>query len=471
MMDGALIEQFCAIVGSSNALTEPTDIEPYVTDTRGRLNAASPLVLRPSNTQQVSAIAKLANATGTPLVPQGGNTGLVGGGLPRAGERDVIVSLARMDAILDVDPTTNTMVVEAGAILQNVQEAAQNAGRLFPLSLGSQGSARIGGLIGSNAGGTGVLAYGTTRDLVMGLEVVLADGRVLNTLSRLRKDNTGYDLRALFVGAEGTLGFVTKAVLKLHPNPAGREVAYAAVDSPQAALELFHQAQALAGSNLTAFEFMSARAMGFALRHSSAKLRPPFAEAPPWSILLEISSGRSAEDARILMETILTRSFESGTVQDAALAQNSAQQDGFWLLREEMSWAQKPEGASIKHDIAVPVGRIPSFIEKADAAVLAICPEARIVNFGHLGDGNLHYNITQPKGWEPSRFLALEETIHNAVYEQVVAHDGTISAEHGIGQIKRTRLATLKDPVALATMAAIKASLDPNGIMNPGKVL
>jgi FAD/FMN-containing dehydrogenase len=470
-MDDTLIKRFAAIVGAQNTLTGKDAIAPYVTDPRGRLTAPSPLVLRPANTGEVSAIAALASETGTAIIPQGGNTGLVGGGLPREGSEDVIVSLTRMAAIVDTDPATNTMVVEAGTILQNVQDAAADAGRLFPLSLGSQGSARIGGLISSNAGGTGVLAYGTIRDLVMGLEVVLADGSVIDGLSRLRKDNTGYDLRGLFVGAEGTLGIVTKAVLKLFPAPAGREVAYAAVKSPQAALDLLHRAQGLAGSGLTAFEFMSQRAMTFALRHSGANLRPPFADPPPWSVLIEISSGRSAEDARETIETLLSGAFEDEAITDAAIAQNIAQQDAFWLLREEMSWAQKPEGASIKHDIAVPVGQIPAFIEKADAAVHSVCPDARIVNFGHLGDGNLHYNITQPIGWETERFFELEEAIHDSVYEQVARHEGTISAEHGIGQIKKNRLAELKDPVALATMRAIKAALDPKGIMNPGKML
>ncbi|MDA8870960.1 FAD-binding oxidoreductase [Rhizobiaceae bacterium] len=467
-----LLARFAALVDEGAALHGNEATAAYVTDTRDRLGAPAALVLRPRETSQIAAILALATETRTPIIPQGGNTGLVGAGLPTVsgGGHEIIVSLQRMDKVLDVDPATNTMTVEAGCILQRAQEAAADHERLFPLSLGAEGSARIGGNIGSNAGGTGVLAYGNTRELTMGLEVVLPTGEVLDLMSRLRKDNTGYDLKNLFVGAEGTLGIVTKAVLKLFPRPAGREVAYVACASIGDALGLLSLAQSKAGAGLTAFEFMSQTAMAFTLKNAQG-IRPPLSEPSPWAVLLEISSGRSAEDARATMEAVLTQAYETGTITDATIAESGAQQAAFWKLREEMSWAQKPEGGSIKHDIAVPVGQVPAFVAAADAAVLAILPEARICNFGHLGDGNLHYNISQPVGWEAARFFEFEEAIHDAVYAEVAQQNGSISAEHGIGQIKRERLAASKNPVALALMRRLKQEIDPAGIMNPGKVL
>ncbi|MEM9734542.1 MAG: FAD-binding oxidoreductase [Pseudomonadota bacterium] len=471
-MDADLKARFAAIVGSRHALDQAADIAPYIEDTRGRWNGRSSLVLRPGSVAEVSAILTLANETGTPIIPQGGNTGLVGAGLPwlEGGGREIMLSLSRMNRVLDVDADTNTMLVEAGCVLETIQKAAEEADRLFPLSLGSQGSCQIGGNISSNAGGTAVLAYGNTRELVMGLEAVLPSGAVWNGLSRLRKDNTGYDLKNLLVGAEGTLGVVTKAVLKLFPKPRGREVAYVALASPSYALKLLHRAKATAGNGLTGFEFMATMAMEFTLKHTQGARRPVKSRAP-WYVLVEISSGRSAHDARAMMESTLEEAFEADLLVDASIAQSTAQQDAFWKLREDMSWAQKPEGASIKHDISVPVGALPAFIEKADRAVLAIVPEARIVNFGHMGDGNLHYNISQPVGWTREQFFAHEEAIHEAVYDLVIAMEGSISAEHGVGQMKRDKLATIKDPTALAMMRSIKDALDPKGIMNPGKVL
>ncbi|MEL6504046.1 MAG: FAD-binding oxidoreductase [Pseudomonadota bacterium] len=471
-MDRDLKSRFATIVGERHALDQAADIAPYIEDTRGRWNGTSSLVLRPGSVAEVSAILALATQTRTPVIPQGGNTGLVGAGLPwlEGGGREVILSLGRMNRVLDVDGDTNTMVVEAGCVLETIQKAAEEADRLFPLSLGSQGSCQIGGNISSNAGGTAVLAYGNTRDLVMGLEAVLPSGAVWNGLSRLRKDNTGYDLKNLLVGAEGTLGVVTKAVLKLFPRPRGREVAYVAVQSPNHALKLLNRAKATVGNGLTGFEFMAAVAMEFTLKHTQGARRP-VETASPWYVLVEISSGRCAQDARASMEAILQEAFEADLLVDATIALSAAQQDAFWKLREDMSWAQKPEGASIKHDISVPVGALPAFIEKADKAVLTIVPEARIVNFGHMGDGNLHYNISQPVGWEREQFFAHEEAIHEAVYDLVIAMEGSISAEHGVGQMKRDKLATFKDPTALSMMRSIKDALDPAGIMNPGKVL
>lgn len=472
-MQQNLIDQFTAIVGERYALVAKPDIEPYVTDTRGRYGATSSLVLRPDSVDQVSAIMTLANKTGTPIIPQGGNTGLVGGGLPlnngQGGE--VMLSLGRLNKIIDVDPDSNTMTVESGVILETIQNAADNADRLFPLSLGAQGTCQIGGNIGTNAGGTGVLAYGNTRDLVMGLEAVLPTGEVWNGLSRLRKDNTGYDLKNLFVGAEGTLGVVTKAVLKLFPKPRGREVAYVGLKSPEMALSLLNMAKNQAGNTLTAFELMASIAMEFTLKHAQNKIRRPIEGHHPWYVLMEISSPRSAQDAREILETVLGEALENNKIDDAVLAESIEQQRMFWTLREDMSWAQKPEGASIKHDIAVPVGSIPDFIKAADKAVLDIVPDARIVNFGHLGDGNLHYNISQPVGWTAEDYFVHEPAVHEAVYQQVAAYSGSISAEHGIGQMKRDKLAKIKDPTALALMRSIKQTLDPNGIMNPGKVI
>jgi FAD/FMN-containing dehydrogenase len=430
-------------------------------------------VLRPGSVEEISEIMKLASETKTPVIPQAGNTGLVGGGIPLegGGSGEIILSIGRLNQVLDVDTDSNTITVEAGAVLETLQNAADEADRLFPLSLGSQGTCQIGGNIGSNAGGTGVLAYGNTRELVMGLEAVLPTGEIWNGLSRLRKDNTGYDLKNLFIGSEGTLGVITKAVVKLFPKPKGREVAFVGINSTQAALDLLNLAKGSVGNGLTAFEFLAEIGMQFTLRHSQNGTRAPIEGSYPWYILMEISSGQSAEDARASMESILESGFEAGIVEDATIAESLAQQNAFWQLREDMSDSQKPEGASIKHDIAVPVGSLPQFIEEADAAVLKILPDARIVNFGHMGDGNLHYNISQPVGWEREQFFEFEPAINDAVYDLIAKYHGSISAEHGIGQMKRDKLAKIKDPTALFLMRKIKAALDPEGIMNPGKVI
>ncbi|NRB31926.1 MAG: FAD-binding oxidoreductase [Rhizobiaceae bacterium] len=473
IMQANLMDRFTAIVGERYALRTDADIAPFVTDMRGRYAAPSPLVLRPGSVEEIAAILKLATETGTAIVPQGGNTGLVGGGLPlnNGDGSEVMLSLSRLNKIIELDADSNTMTVEAGVILENIQNAADEADLLFPLSLGAQGSCQIGGNIGTNAGGTGVLAYGNTRDLIMGLEAVLPTGEIWNGLTRLRKDNTGYDLKNLFIGGEGTLGVVTKAVLKLFPKPKGREVAYVALQTPQQALKLFNSAKAQAGNSLTAFEFMAGIAMEMTLKHAQNNVRRPIEGAHPWYVLMEISSSRSAKDARDILEGVLGEALENEIIQDAVLAESLEQQRTFWTLREDMSPAQKPEGASIKHDISVPVGSIPDFIVAADKAVLDIVPDARIVNFGHMGDGNLHYNISQPVGWDADAFFAYEPQIHESVYEQVVAFNGSISAEHGIGQMKRDKLARIKDPTALAMMRSIKDALDPAGIMNPGKVI
>ncbi len=466
----ALLDRFAAIVGAEHAFTEPDDIAPFVTERRGLYPGLSRLVLRPGSVDEVSRVMKLASETGVAVVPQGGNTGLVGGGMPDRSGRQVILSLSRMNRIREIDTLSNTITAEAGVILQTLHEAAEAAERMFPLSLASQGSCEIGGNLSTNAGGTAVLAYGNARELCLGVEVVLPTGEVFDDLRKLKKDNTGYDLKNLFVGAEGTLGVITAAVLKLFPKPRGKEAAIAGLESPQAALELLARAQERAGSGLTAFELIGRRPIEFALRHV------PGAHAPlegdwPWYVLMEVSSGRSAEEARTTIEEILGGGLEGGLVGDAVIAASLAQVAAFWRLREDISEAQRPEGASIKHDISVPVASIPVFIERADAAVASVSPQARVVCFGHMGDGNLHYNVSQPAGGDPQAFLSLYRQMNKAVHAVVHDLNGSISAEHGIGQLKRDELAETAPPVGLELMRRIKAVVDPAGIMNPGKVI
>lgn len=461
-----LIDQFRKIVGDRHAITDAADIEPYVTEERNLFHGRSPLVLRPGSTAEVSAICKLASAHNIALVPQGGNTGLVGGQTPHNGE--VVVSLRRLDKIREVDTASNTMTVEAGVVLQIAQAKAAEVDRLFPLSLGAEGSCTIGGNLSTNAGGTAALAYGVAREMALGLEVVLADGRVLNLLSKLKKDNTGYNLHNLFIGAEGTLGIITAATLKLFPKPRAIETAFVGLKSPAAALKLLTIAQGEAANALTSFELLSEMAVDFSVRHG-IDVRDPLQAKHPWYVLMELSS--PGEDARTPLETILARAMEEEIVDDAVIAANLTQRAGFWKLRDEMSAAQKPEGGSIKHDISVPVAAVPAFIAEADAAVVKLIPGARPVPFGHLGDGNLHYNVSQPVGANTADFLARWHEMNAVVFEIVLRMGGSISAEHGIGVLKRDELPEVKDKTAIELMRSIKAMLDPHGIMNPGKVL
>lgn len=469
-MDASLIERFVAIVGERYALREEADIAPYVTERRGLWAGKTPLVLRPGTVDEVSEILKLATETGTPIVPQGGNTGLVGGQMPDQSGDEVVLSLSRFDKIRDLDLQSNTITVEAGVTLQRLRDAAEEAGKLFPLSLASQGTAQIGGNLSSNAGGTGVLAYGNTRDLCLGVEVVLPTGEVLDDLRKLKKDNTGYDLKNLFVGAEGTLGVITAAVMKLYPQPRGREIAWLGVRSPADALKLFGKASDRAGQSLTGFELMIHDSLEFVLRHVPDTAHP-LSEPYPWYVLMEISSGRSADDARKLIEEILEEGFEDELVADGVLAESLTQAAALWNLREHMSEAQKPEGASIKHDVSVPVALIPQFIDEAWEAVKRLEPEARLVCFGHMGDGNLHYNISQPVETQPADFLARYREINDAVHEIVRAYNGSISAEHGIGRMKRDELIATAPAVATDLMRRVKKAFDPAGIMNPNKVI
>jgi FAD/FMN-containing dehydrogenase len=462
-----LIARFGAIVGDKYAVTDQADVAQYVTEERNLFHGASPLVLRPGSTAEVAAICKLATETRTALVPQGGNTGLVGGQTPYGGE--VMISLRRMDKIRDIDVQSNTMTAEAGVVLQVAQQRAGEVDRLFPLSLGSEGSCTIGGNLSTNAGGTAALAYGVAREMALGLEVVLADGRILNGLSKLKKDNTGYDLRNIFIGAEGTLGIITAATLKLFPKPRAMETTFVGLKSPEDALKLLDISRSEAAGQLTSFELIADIAVDFSVRHGIG-IRDPLESKHPWYVLMELSSSR--DDARATLEAILERGMEDGIVDDAVIAANIGQRQAFWKLREEISAAQKPEGGSIKHDVSVPVAAVPAFIAEASAAVVKLMPGARPVPFGHLGDGNIHYNVSQPKsGWTTADFLARWHDVNSVVFEIVLRMGGSISAEHGIGQLKVADLPSVKDPVAIELMHAMKAAFDPLNILNPGKVL
>src|SRR6266700_3136034 len=462
-----LIARFAAIVGDRYAVTAPSEIAPYLTEERGLYHGRSPLVLRPGSIAEVAAILKLANETKTPIVPQGGNTGLVGGQTPHQGE--VLISLRRLDRIREVDPTSNTMTCEAGVVLIKAQEAAAAAGRLFPLSLGAEGSCTIGGNLSTNAGGTGALAYGVARELVLGLEVVLADGRVMHNLRKLKKDNTGYDLRHLFIGAEGTLGVITAAVLRLFPRPRSVETAFVGMPSPHAALALLNLANERAGGAVTSFELIPRIALEFAVRHAPA-CRDPLADRHPWYVLMELTS-QAREGLRAAIEEILTAGAGASLVADATIAASLEQAKAIWLLRHHIADTQKYEGGSIKHDVSVPVTAVPDFIGEASAAVEAMIPDCRPCPFGHLGDGNVHFNISQPVGADRAAFLARWDEVNAAVFAIVARHGGSISAEHGIGLMKRDLLPGVTDPVAFDLMRSLKRMLDPMGILNPGKVL
>ncbi len=466
----SLIARFAAIVGKRYALHDAEEVAPYLAEPRGLFPGRSRLVLRPGSVDEVSRVLALASETGTPIVPQGGNTGLVGGQMPDQSGREVVLSLSRLNRIREIDIASNTMIAEAGVVLEAAQQAADAADRLFPLSLASQGSCQIGGNLSSNAGGTGVLAYGNARELCLGVEVVLPTGEVLDDLRKLRKDNTGYDLKNLFIGAEGTLGVITAAVLKLFPRPKGREVAWVGLSSPRQALALFSDALERGGNGLTGFELCARIAVDFALRHVPGTVRPLQSEHD-WYVLVEISSGRSPEDARALIEDILSAGIEKGLATDAVIAESLAQAAAFWRLREAMSEAQRAEGVSIKHDISVPVAAIPDFIDEAGRAVRAIEPGARFVTFGHMGDGNLHYNISQPETVSGAAFKARYREVNDRVHDVVRAFGGSISAEHGIGQMKRDELVATAPPVATDLMRRVRNAFDPAGIMNPGKLV
>jgi FAD/FMN-containing dehydrogenase len=462
-----VLARFAAIVGPKNTVTDPAEQEGYLVEGRGLYHGHTPMVLRPGSTADVAAILKLASETATPIVPQGGNTGLVGGQIPHHGE--LVLSLVRLDRIREVDATSNAMTCEAGVILAKAQDAAAAVDRLFPLSLGAEGSCTIGGNLSTNAGGTGALAYGVARDLVLGLEVVLADGRVWNGLNKLKKDNTGYDLKNLFVGAEGTLGIITAAVLKLFPRPRSVETAFVGLPSPRAALQLLNLVQDRTGGAATSFELIARIALDFAVRHGKG-CRDPLSGPHPWYVLLELSSQQS-EGLRATLVDLLETAVDSGLITDAVIAESLEQSNSFWHLRTTITETQKPEGGSIKHDVSVPIAAVPDFLEEASAAVQAMIPGARPCPFGHLGDGNLHFNISQPIGADKDVFLARWYEVNALVHGVVTKYGGSISAEHGVGVMKRELLPGVKDPVALEMMRALKRTLDPKGILNPGKVV
>lgn len=463
-------DRFAELIGAANVLTNPEDQAPYLTEWRDLYRGTTPMVLRPGNVDEVAAIMRHAYEHDIKIVPQGGNTGLVGGQIPQETGDEIVLSLSRLNRIRAVDPAGFTITVEAGVILETLHIEADKVDRLFPLSLGAQGSCQIGGNISTNAGGTAVLAYGNTRDLVLGLEVVLPTGEIWNGLRTLRKDNTGYDLKQLFIGAEGTLGIITAASLKLFPKPRKLEAAFIGLPDPQAALRLFTTAKAQAGPVLTGFEIMPRVGLEFCLRHLEGA-RDPLEGEHRWYVLMELSSGSDAFPIRDLMEGILAEAFEEGLVEDAAFAQNLSQVQDFWHIRHGMSEVQKPEGGSIKHDVSVPVASIPDFLDKAMAAVETFVPGCRPVPFGHIGDGNIHFNVSQPLGADKEAYLAKWDEMNAIVHGIVHEFGGSISAEHGIGRLKRPLLKDVKSGIELDLMRRIKNDLDPKNLLNPGRIL
>ncbi len=464
-----LVDSLRAAVGTTNVIVDG-DLSAWEVDWRKRYRGRALAVVRPATTREVAAVVKACAEHGAAIVTQGGNTGLVGASIPNDSGTQVLLSLARMNRVRAIDAANLAMTVDAGCILQAVQEAAAAQGLLFALSLAAEGSCTIGGNLATNAGGTQVLRYGNARELCLGLEVVTAAGEVWDGLTGLRKDNTGYDLRDLFIGSEGTLGVITGATLKLHPQPAAVTTALAALPTLEAAVELLQLAQSRLGAGLTGFEVMGRYALGLVRTHMSQLAQP----LPPseWTVLLEQSDSESETHAQALFETLLETALERGLITDAAVASSLEQSNAMWHLRESIPMAQAVEGANIKHDIALPVSSIARFVAGTDAALLRAFPGVRLVNFGHLGDGNLHYNVQAPDGADAAAFLRdHEQAVNTIVYDAVGAYAGSISAEHGVGALKRDELARRKSPVALQLMYAIKQALDPHGLMNPGRVL
>jgi FAD/FMN-containing dehydrogenase len=459
-----------AALGPAGCIELAGDLEPYLTDFRGLYRGTTPLVARPSATDEVSRVLAICHELGVGVVPHGGNTSYCGGATPHARGDEIVLSLARMNRVREVDAANFSITVEAGCLLADVQSAAAAVDRYFPLSLGSEGSCQIGGNLSTNAGGLNALRYGVARELALGLEVVLADGRVLDGLTSLRKDNTGFDLRDLFIGAEGTLGVITAASLKLFPRPRTTETVFLAVPGLGAAVSLLARLRAATGDLVSSFEYLPRSAVEMTTRHIPG-VADPLGHAHLAYVLCEVSTAREDPVLRGLLEAELTAAMADGLVLDAAFAESFAQRDALWRLRESVPEAQRMEGASIKHDISVPVAALPRFAEEATAAVLAIVPGGRMVTYGHVGDGNLHFNVSVPSGGDAREFLAKAPAIHEAVYELVRRFRGSISAEHGIGRLKRGALARHKGSVDLEIMRAIKRALDPKGIMNPGKVL
>ncbi len=458
----AVLERLKAIVGPAGFSVDPDELAPHLVEWRERFTGKTALLLKPADVQEVAAVVRVCAEAEVGIVPQGGNTGLVGGQIPRPEGGDLLLSLGRMNRIRNVDPVDNSMLVEAGCTLAAAQEAAAGVDRLLPLSLAAEGTSQVGGNLSTNAGGIHVLRYGNAREGVLGLEVVTADGEIWNGLRALRKDNTGYDLKHLFIGAEGTLGIVTAAVLKLFPRPRQVQTFFAAVPDPDRVLGLLSLARELTGDGVYAFEMISRFALELVTRHLPGT-SDPLAAPSPWYVLADLTVSRTAA------EEVLAAGLERDLVTDAVLAGNAAQARALWKLRESASEAQKREGASIKHDISVPVSRIPAFLGEALAAAEKLIPGIRPVPFGHVGDGNLHFNFTQPEGMDASSYLAKWEALNRVVHDIVLDHGGSISAEHGIGVLKRAEARRTKSPVELELLTRIKRALDPKGIMNPGK--
>ena len=466
-MNAETLARLKSAVGPKGFSEDPDVIAPHLEEWRSKYKGTSSLLLKPATTSEVSAILKICDETATPLVPQGGNTGLVGGQIAFNGE--VVLSLARLNRIRGLDAQAQTITAEAGAILAQIQRAADDSNLLFPLSLAAEGSATIGGNLSTNAGGVNVLRYGMARDLVLGLEVVLADGRVLDLLRTLRKDNTGYDLKQIFIGSEGTLGIITAASLKLFPKPAERVCALVAVPSPAAAVQLLAEFQSRTGGQISAFELMPRIGIEFVAAHIP-DARDPLETASPWYVLAEAAGAAQFQLAAII-ESALVAATEEGIVTNAVIAAGASQRSALWALRENMSEAQKREGASIKHDVSVPVSKIPQFLQDATAAVLRAVPAARPVSFGHIGDGNIHFNFSAPQGGNEAAFLARWDDVQKIVHDIVHRFGGSISAEHGIGVQKREQLAHYKSPVEMELMRTLKRTFDPKNILNPGKVV
>lgn len=469
MKDAPLIRTLADLLGADQVLTSAADMSAYLADWRGRYRGAATCVVRPASTAAVAAVVRACAEAAMPIVPQGGNTGLCGAATPAGDGHAVVVSLTRLNRVRQIDTANNTMTVEAGCVLATLQAAAAQAGRLFPLSLAAEGSCQIGGNLSTNAGGVQVLRYGNARDLTLGLEVVLASGEIWDGLRGLRKDNTGYDLKHLFIGAEGTLGIITAAVLKLFPLPRANATAWLAIASPAAAVRLLADLQARFASTLTACELVSDVALGLVRQHIPGP--HPALSASPWHLLIELSAGGDEGELREALGALLAEALASGTISDAVLAQSGEQARRLWAMRENIGEAQRIDGLSIKHDVSVPISRIPEFVERADQALTEAFPGLRIVAFGHIGDGNLHYNQSQAAAGLNAAFLAAQPTVNRIVHDLVDELGGSISAEHGIGQLKRDELLRHKSPVEIEMMRAIKRVLDPQGLMNPGKVL
>ncbi|MEZ5938316.1 MAG: FAD-binding oxidoreductase [Hyphomonadaceae bacterium] len=462
----ALVADLQGVLGSKSVSTDSAEIAPLVEDWRGRWTGTTPVLVKPASTAEVAEAVRICAKHGVAVNPQGGNTGLVNGGVPHG---EVLISLRRMNRVREIDPLNDAMTLEAGVILADAQRVAEEAGRLFPLSLGSEGVATIGGLISTNAGGVGVLRYGMMRDLVLGLEVVLPDGRIWNGLRALRKDNTGYDLKQLFIGGEGTLGIVTAATLKLFPRPAAKATAWANIRSPEDAVKLLALAKEYTGGQVTGFEIIPAFGLDLVLKHIP-DTRDPLPGAAPWRVLLEVSLARR-EGVRDMMEGLLAAAFEEGMVEDAVIAESDAQSALLWKLRESVPVAERVHGKALKHDVSVPVSRIARFLDEGAALVRQVAPGSELIAFGHVGDGNIHFNVTPPPG-EGDAWLESEgRQVTSAIHEYVVSLEGSISAEHGIGRLKRDELPQRKSEVEMDLMRMVKHALDPDGRMNPGRVL